>query len=396
MAPPPSMTRLIVSAETATSASATARRAVDGLGADVDHARPAAAVDVGEAAALGARGLVRSMDPPAPTMLAVPGYPRSSQRSSTSAPASARSTGSGMTASASAAASAESTWLPCPPASRTRTRPLPSRTGRPSASADRRHPLVAAAALALGDGLFEHGAVDRAVQARLPGEPPDHRPHEQLERDERRDRVAGQPEQEHGVALARRRRRGRTRTACPAGRRRARGRCGPTASNAVRTTSYGPTDTPPDTTTMSASAIPRRSRASTSSSRSAAIPSSRGTPPASRTSARSPGPFASGIPAGPRSVPAARTSSPVARTATTGRRRTTTSASPAPDASATTAGVTVTPGSHDRRAGLDVASPLPDGVAHLHRLVDEARRRQAGLPPRGPAARGCRRHRAAS
>ena len=57
-APPPSITRLIVSAETATSASATARRAVGGLALTSTMRGPAAAVHVGEAAAFGARGLV--------------------------------------------------------------------------------------------------------------------------------------------------------------------------------------------------------------------------------------------------------------------------------------------------------------------------------------------------
>ena len=136
---------------------------------------------------------------------------------------------------------------------------------------------------------------------------------------------------------------------------------------------------------MSASAIPRRSLATTSSSRSAAIPSSRGTPPASRTSARIPGPFASGIPAGPRSVPAALTSSPVARTATTGRRRTTTSASPEPDASATTAGVTVTPGS---TTVAPASTSLPRARMALPTSTGSWTRHAAGNGPAASRPRG--------
>ena len=97
-------------------------------------------------------------------------------------------------------------------------------------------------------------------------------------------------------------RRCRTRTACPAGPRPARASIRPIFSNASLTTSYGPTDTPPETTIASAPAArAAHSRDSTSSSRSGAIPRSCGSAPASATSAASPGPFASGMPAGPRS-----------------------------------------------------------------------------------------------
>ena len=91
-------------------------------------------------------------------------------------------------------------------------------------------------------------------------------------------------------------------------------------------------------------AAPRRPRAGPS-----AIPSSSGTAPASRTSARIPGPFASGMPG--RSEVGRRPRAP--RRRSRGRRRSAgggraISASPAPAARATTAGVTVTPGRRPR------------------------------------------------
>ena len=127
---------------------------------------------------------------------------RSSHHSSTSAPAGSASSASGMTARASAIASADRTWLPCPPAppdKPDRTRPRSSRTGR-------------ARRVALGDdpderapaGALRHrrraGPRGRRGRTRrvgaMTGQPPERRTDEQLERHERRDGVARQPEEE--------------------------------------------------------------------------------------------------------------------------------------------------------------------------------------------------------
>ena len=117
-------------------------------------------------------------------------HPRSSQRSSTSMPASARSSGSGTTASASAAARADSTWLPCPPARRTRTRPARHAPASRRRSAERDDPLEPSPSPALGHRLLEDGPVDRAMQDAPAGQAAERRTHEQLEGHERRHRVA--------------------------------------------------------------------------------------------------------------------------------------------------------------------------------------------------------------
>ena len=122
----------------------------------------------------------------------------------------------------------------------------------------------------------------------------------------------------------------------------------PSAPNASRTTSYGPTDTPPLTMIASAVATPWASRSRTSASRSCAIPRSIASAPDVMTSARRPGPFASGIPAAPSGCPGARISSPVASTATRGRRRTRTRSTAEPASREIRAGLRVIPGSRSR------------------------------------------------
>ena len=199
-------------------------------------------------------------------------------------------------------------------------------------------------------------------------------PDEQLERDEARDRVA------RAARTAARGRRPvaspcRTRTACRAGRRRATGRSAPTASNASLTTSYGPTETPPATTIASA---PRR--APRGAARLDVLElvrrRSRGRSPrrpAARRAPAGPGPFASGMPAGPSASPAGRTSSPVARTATRGRRRTADRATPGAR------------GERDRRrrqrgAGGENRRSLDEVAAAAADRIRPAR------PPRGPGS----------
>ena len=70
------------------------------------------------------------------------------------------SSASGMTARASAAASAEMTWLPCPPARWTRTRPRPRGPAAPSVVALGFDAHERAPAVALRDRLAEDGAID--------------------------------------------------------------------------------------------------------------------------------------------------------------------------------------------------------------------------------------------
>ena len=172
----------------------------------------------------------------------------------------------------------------------------------------------------------------------------------------------------------------------------------PIVSMAVLTTSYGPTETPPDTMSASApSSRPRRRRVRTSSRSSVAMPRSIGSPPAAVTSARRPGPLASGIPAGPSGWPGARTSSPVARTAIRGRRWTRMSL----DAGA---GDERHGRRGDRRAGPRGASRRPSRSLPAARteppgstaLVDEAGGRERARSRRGRADPGGRRRRAAS
>ena len=91
----------------------------------------------------------------------------------------------------------------------------------------------------------------------MAGQPADRRPDEQLEGHEGRYRVAGQSEQQGRrslVGAVDRRVPGpcRTRTACPAGPRRATAARSRTPRTPARTTSYGPTDTPPETIIASA------------------------------------------------------------------------------------------------------------------------------------------------
>ena len=144
--PPPSMTRLIVSGETATSASATARRAVDRLVADVDHPRPAGPIDVGQAAALAARGLLgHASSVPMVARWVAGRLVRRTLRSARVEPpqldgrAGRRADRAPRGSTARRVRGGERrdhvTPLPRrPPARRTRTRPASSRTGAPSAS----------------------------------------------------------------------------------------------------------------------------------------------------------------------------------------------------------------------------------------------------------------------
>ena len=165
----------------------------------------------------------------------------------------------------------------------------------------------------------------------------------------------------------------------------------PTASNASRTTSYGPTDTPPETTTMSASAIPRRSRASTSSSRSAAIPSSSGHRPG--LADQRPDPRAVRVRDARRPEVGRRPHAP--RRPSRGPRRSggggpTISARPAPDARATDRRRhRRRPARSDRRARLDVAAAPCGRVAGRDRLVDEARGGDRAGRVSARAARRC-------
>ena len=219
-------------------------------------------------------------------------------------------------------------------------------------------------------------------------QPSDRRPHEQLERDERRDRVAGQAEQQHRRAPPPRsvpaRRTSRTRTACPAGRRPATGSRGRPRRTPGRTTSYGPTDTPPETMTTSASRRRAAACATTSSSRSSAMPEVDRLGAGSRARAPGgPGRSHRGCPAGPRSV---------AGLADLVTRREHGDARAAPHGDLPAAG----PGGerdHGRRHELaaagdhgargDVAARPTDRIPGPDRLVDEARRRQR---PDGVAA----------
>ena len=204
------------------------------LVADVDHPRPAGPVDVGEAAALGARRSVPghraqyrgSGWPPVRRSVAV----EPPQVDGAIRPA-ARRRSRGRSRGRPRSPSAERTWLPCPrppPASRTGTRPSASRTVRPSASRSVMTRRNAAPARALRDVVAEDRPVRRPEQPvrGQAGQLPDRRPDEQLERHEARDRVPGQAEQERRVAAIRRARRPRRRTACPAARRPARARSG--------------------------------------------------------------------------------------------------------------------------------------------------------------------------
>ncbi len=132
-----------------------------------------------------------------------------------------------------------------------------------------------------------------------------------------------------------------------AGRRRARGRSGRRSRWRPCTTSYGPTETPPDDDRAGpprprgrVAAAPRRRRGRRSRSRGRCASA-----PARADQRRRPGPLASGIPAGPSGSPGARTSSPVARIATRGFRCTRSVSTPAPASRAMVAAPIAVPGS---------------------------------------------------
>ena len=119
------------------------------------------------------------------------------------------------------------------------------------------------------------------------------------------------------------------------------------------------------------------------------MPRSIASPPVAVTSARRPGPFASGMPAGPSSWPGARTSSPVARTATRGRRCTSTASTPAPATRVTAAAVSATPA---RMSSVPAARSLPASRTDPRRSTGSWTRAATGTGPvasrpRGPGRR---------
>src|SRR5450759_4969706 len=274
------------------------------LRGDVHHPRPPAAIHVSQPAATrpGLRSLVHATSVPEPARLCARRQGRSSHQSSTPAPAGRLATDSGTTARPSAAASAESWWLSWPPARATRTRPAASRTGAPVAGS-------------------RSAATRRKVR----------RPIDFVTTSSRTAASTGR-NSAACVRPARRRSAGRTNTSkvtktdtgLPGSPKRSTGgpgRCSPrgavpnanglpgwiaarqrstvpTCANAPRTTSYGPTETPPLTMTRSASTIADRRSSNVGSSRSGAMPRWRASAPAAAQSATSAGPFESGMPAG--------------------------------------------------------------------------------------------------
>ena len=387
------MTRLSVSGPSATNASATARRAVGGFSlTSTIRGRPVRSTWVRRRRSKrGAGPGPRSMSG---AMLRRVAYGASSHQSSTGSPARCVSIASGTTASASAAASADRTWLPCPAGPlerRTRTRPFASRDGSAVRVALRGDAQERAPALARC-GPRRGGRPDRPAEAGRGGPRARGSPAGRTARTSRSStpgcraaRTAARDR--HRIAA-----RCRTRTACRAGPRRATAPISPTASKASFTTSYGPTETPPATTIASAPAVERRpeARARPRRGRPGAMPRSIGSAPEASTRARRPGPFASGIPAGPRSVPAGRTSLPVASTATRGRRRTCRLALPAPAASATAAGESAVPEARIAAPSTRSLPRAPDVGARRDRGVHEDRRRQGPYRVSPPCPRGAR------
>ena len=183
----------------------------------------------------------------------------------------------------------------------------------------------------------------------------------------------------------------RTRTACPGWTATRHRSMWPTFSNASLTTSYGPTDTPPDTTIASALAGQRGAQP-----RLDVLEPVHGDPerpaarrrPSRRARAR-PGPFASGIPAGPRSRPAG-------THLVAGREHG--DARPPVDANCGTPGARREgdAGARDRRPGLEdrrrpareVAAGAPDRAADARPPRGRGTPRAAGPSRRGRAARG--------
>src|SRR5829696_1515061 len=218
--PPPSITRLSVSADTATSASATARRAVAGLAlTSTIRGRPRRSTWVRRRRSdLGAS--VRSMDPPARRDRTRPAWTRVGSAA-----------GPSRTSSAAPSAAVEPAELHLHPGLRPLERlrddgegvrggeggqdMAPLAAGEPHAHAARvvagrgpvrvtngRHALEPASPDALRHRLLEDGPVDRAVEPRLAGETAQDGAHEELEGDERGDRVAREAEEEHGAGAA--------------------------------------------------------------------------------------------------------------------------------------------------------------------------------------------------
>ena len=195
--------------------------------------------------------------------------------------------------------------------------------------------------------------------------------HEQLARDERRDRVAGQAEDERARPHA------EGRAASPGLHRDAPEHLldAEVGLRSRRTRSCGPTETPPEVTSTSASS-PRRSR--------------RGAPPRSSSTGASASTVAPAAPsaaasmsavrlvdlAGPSGSPGGRSSVPVVSTATRGRRAHATSPTPAAASAPSCAAPSRVPASSDdlarapcRRRGTHVGARLSgrrhlDGVVH--------------------------------
>ena len=186
------------------------------LGRDVDHPRPPGPVDVGEAAALGARR-ERSRwsiaaEDSAGSQPRRAGQARSSHQSSTSAPAGSASAASGIDRERVRRGEGREDVAPLPgraAGQRTRTRPCSSRTGAPVGvplrdDAHERPPARRSSVT----GVAQDGPVDgpeeassrRPARRRIAGRT------NSSNVTKRRDRVAGQPE-EQGRAAGRSRRR---------------------------------------------------------------------------------------------------------------------------------------------------------------------------------------------
>ena len=341
--PPPSMIRLSVSSDTATNASATARRAVGGF-ADTStiRGRPVRSTWVrrrrserggipwpwsfqyrglrigwdrrfachaspGRGTRRPASRGVSRVEPPKvdrdrrPRVLGrLPARPRARR------PRQGR-TGRGSPAPPATAGQADADAAGCV----ARRRPGPSRSATTRRNARR-------------PGLFDTSSrrtvVDRpGAKSRAAGKRPDRRADEELEGDEARHGVARQAEQERSSAV-RPVDQCRRRTACRAGPRRARARSGrpprTRSGQVIWADGHAARDDDRVGTAVQGRAQPRPDIIESSG----AMPRSMASAPAASTSALRPGPFASGIPAGPRSRPGARTSLPVASTPTRGRR----------------------------------------------------------------------------
>ena len=240
-----------------------------------------------------------------------------------------------------------------PPASRTRTRP--SRVADDAARARRARRRPAGRRAGPGSSTHRRARTARSDGPDEPigaaGRPGGGSPAARTARTstKRRDGIAGQPEQERRRSAVRAASATPNANGLPGWTATRQSSIRPISANAARTTSYGPTDTPPETIDrVDAADSPAMSRARTSSSRSAAMPRSWACA-AGLLDERRPGPGRSRRGSRPAraSAPGPRTSSPVARIPTRGRRWTGSVSLPEPAARAIAAGVR--PGA--RRAG---------------------------------------------